>query len=307
MSKRQALAKIFPGYSILILSLIFTFLISGCQPAPISQTPAQPTATTGSSNLKPSLSPTVIKRVNASPEVTATPDCLIVGGVVQDMKFHSDQIQSDFSYKIYLPPCYDVNLDQNYPVLYLLHGLFYDNQQWVRLGLIDNMDALIQSGEIPPFIVVLPLEAKFDPPNLSPFADTLVDDLLDHVDNNFRTLADNSNRAIGGLSRGAAWSLRIGFEHHDLFSKVGLHSLPIFQTDSSRLLSWLTQIPKEDLPLFFIDIGRGDPERLTAQAFANQLDLNGIHHEWYLFNNGHVESYWSDHLELYLRWYAEDW
>jgi enterochelin esterase-like enzyme len=240
-------------------------------------------------------------------EPTPTPDCLLDGGAVEEMAFSSEILAADFSYKIYLPPCYDSNPDQDYPVLYLLHGLSYDNQQWVRLGLAREMDAMIQSGEVSPYIIVQPLEARFDPPESSLFGDAVMQELLPHVDANFRTLDEKAYRAIGGLSRGAAWAVRLGFEHYDRFSKVGGHSLPLFKSDVNRVQTWLSEIPKEGLPLFYLDIGRNDPDWRTALAFANQLDQNAVPHEWYLFNGGHSESYWSAHLSQYLRWYAIDW
>ncbi len=238
---------------------------------------------------------------------TPTPDCLAAGGTVVEMNFYSDLIAKDFSYKVYLPPCYYRDPGKQYPVLYLLHGLSYDNEQWIRLGLTDTMDELIRDEVLGTFIVVLPTESPFDPPELSLYDDVIVEELIPHVDSSFRTLNEKSYRGIGGLSRGASWSVRIGFEYYELFSKVGAHSLPIFETDVSQIQTWITQTPKDNLPLFFIDIGRDDPEWKTAQTLASLLDQNGVPHEWYLFNQGHSESYWADHLEQYLLWYGKDW
>jgi enterochelin esterase-like enzyme len=128
-----------------------------------------------------------------------------------------------------------------------------------------------------------------------------VQELVPWVDQHYRTQPDKPYRAIGGLSRGAAWAVRIGFEYYRTFSRVGAHSLPLFEVDGGRLDTWVTQIPTEEVPEFFIDIGRGDPERQSAQAFADQLNANNIPHTWYLFNGSHTEEYWSAHLEDYLR------
>lgn len=248
------------------------------------------------------VSPTEIQKPAAS-----TPDCLSADGILTVESFYSVLLEDDFSYKVYLPPCYDEELEQQYPVLYLLHGLSYDNEQWIRLGLASTMDKLIHSETIAPFIVIMPTESRFDPPGLSRYGDSLVSELFPDVERKIRTITEKSHRGIGGLSRGAAWAIRLGFEHHELFDKVGAHSLPLFQGDSSRLQAWLTQVPKEDLPQFFIDIGRDDPEWGSAQTFADQLDQNGVPHEWYLFTGEHSESYWADHLEQYLLWYGKDW
>jgi len=309
MSKRQAFPRtLTPSFVLLTAALICLLFLLGCSIKPVSQNPAQTTPIDLTKSIKVSPTP---PQVNVTPqneqEITPTRNCLSAGGSIEEINFYSPTLETDFFYKIYLPPCYGSSTDQYYPVLYLLHGLSYDNQQWIRLGLADQLDAMIESGQVSPFIVVLPLEARFDPPELSFFGDVVVNELLPHIDANFRTLSEKTYRAIGGLSRGAAWSVRIGFEHYEIFSKVGAHSLPLFKSDVGHIQTWLTQIPEEDLPLFYIDIGRDDPEWQSALSFANQLDQNAVPHEWYLFNNGHSESYWSAHLTQYLRWYARNW
>lgn len=295
-----------------ILSLFFILMNVGCSPSAVTQNPTQTVLIKPSATIQPTQTPIQTPTQSSKQSPTeileiSTPDCLTAGGIIQDINFPSEILMDDFHYKIYLPPCYGVIPGQKYPVLYLLHGLTFDHSQWIRLGLADLMDALIETGHISSFIVVLPLESRFDPPELSLYGDVLINELVPHVDNNYPTLGEKSYRGIGGLSRGAAWAVRIGFEHASLFSKVGAHSLPLFNADVNQIQTWLTQIPKEDLPLFFIDIGRDDMDMKTASTFALQLDQKAVPHEWYLFNNGHSESYWSDHLAHYLRWYARDW
>jgi enterochelin esterase-like enzyme len=309
MSKRQAFPPTLALSFSKLAALISLLFLMGCGTRTITQTPGQITEDAPGPIITASPTPPLVSSTSQpkEQEPTPTPDCMVKGGAVEEMTFSSEILAADFSYKIYLPPCYDADPDQHYPVLYLLHGLSYDNQQWVRLGLAREMDAMIQHSEVSPFIVVLPLEARFAPPESSLFGDAVMQELLPHVDANFRTLEEKAYRAIGGLSRGAAWAARLGFEHYDRFGKVGGHSLPLFKSDVNRVQTWLTEIPKEDLPLFYLDIGRNDPDWQTALAFANQLDQNAIPHEWYLFNGGHSESYWSAHLAQYLRWYAGDW
>jgi enterochelin esterase-like enzyme len=237
---------------------------------------------------------------------TATSDCSQQGGTLLSESMHSDALAEDLFYDIYLPPCYGADPETRYPVVYLLHGLSYRQDQWPRLGLVTVMDELIAAGEIPPFIAVMPLEAPFTPPQVSQFGNALVNDLIPWVDEHYQTLPGKASRAIAGVSRGAAWALHLGFEHNELFARVGAHSLPLFEADGRRLPNWMARAD-EDLPLFFIDIGRNDPEWQTAEEFANLLDENGIPHEWYLLNGGHTEAYWSSHLGEYLRWYSADW
>ena len=216
-------------------------------------------------------------------------------------------MENDFFFHIYLPPCYNPTGGQSYPVVYLLHGLSYTSDQWPRLGLVETMDTLVAAREISPFIVVMPLEATFTPPQTSSFAKAIVEELIPWVDSHYHTLADKEHRAIGGVSRGAAWAVQIGFEYVELFASVGAHSLPLFESDEAWLLGWVTQTPIDDFPRFFIDIGRDDQEWPSAQAFADLLDQYSIPHEWYFNTGGHTEAYWSSHLVQYLTWYAQNW
>ena len=251
--------------------------------------------------------PNLADLTQPSPSVTPTSECLHQGGEIFDFSFFSDQMGEDFHFKIYLPPCYHVEQKQHYPVLYLLHGLIFNADQWDRIGISNKMDELIAIGQIAPFIIVLPNEARFHPPTTSAFADVITTELISWIDAHYRTYNDRSFRAIGGLSRGAAWAIRIGFTHHELFSKIGAHSLALFEIDGNRLPIWLTDITEEDYPEVFIDIGRGDKEKQSAQAFADELNKHSVSHIWTLFNGGHTEDYWATHLEDYLKWYARDW
>jgi enterochelin esterase-like enzyme len=282
--------------------------LGACRPEAVSEpTSAQPATLTEAPAESPTPALLAQSPTPQIPTTTATPDCLQIGGEVQTITFYSEQLEDDFIFDVYLPPCYEADAGQRYPVTYLLHGLSYTQDQWQRLGVVAQMDRLIAGGEIAPYIIVMPLEAVFTPPQTSHFGDAIVLDLVPWVDKNLRAIADQEHRAIGGVSRGAAWATHLGFESYELFSRVGAHSLPLFEADGGRLTAWMTLPPKDELPQFFIDIGRNDQEWHTAQTFADLLDENSIPHEWYLFNGGHTETYWSAHLEQYLRWYARDW
>jgi enterochelin esterase-like enzyme len=230
-----------------------------------------------------------------------------MGGSVEQRSFTSELSGEDINFQVYLPPCYGLDPEQNYPVIYLLHGLLFNNDQWLRLGLVALMDELIASHEIAPALVVLPQESLLLDTQHSSFSEVIVSELVPWIDDNYYTHPERSFRAIGGISRGAGWAVQIGFDNPHLFSRIGAHSLPLFETDTAKITGWLAQIPKEDYPEVFIDIGRDDPEWQTAQAFADQLDKFQVPHQWYLFTDGHTETYWTNHLELYLRWYLQDW
>lgn len=211
------------------------------------------------------------------------------------------------AYFIYLPPCYDEKSDTHYPVLYLLHGQTYTADQWIRLGAVTAIDNLILSAETQPFIIVFPDDRYWNLPPGAGFGQRLVEDIIPYIDSNYRTLPDRNHRAIGGLSRGAGWALRLGFTRWDLFGVVGLHSLAVLQKDASQIAKWIADIPSVSRPSVFMDIGDNDQELIMAVSIEAQFNESGLSHEWHLYSGAHTEEYWGAHVYEYIEWYAEQW
>lgn len=287
--------------TIKLVASFFTFLVilTACAPS----NPPLPT-------LKPPLptlvskTPTPVSTSEVLPSATSF-TCLSKPGRVVQVSLDSFKPAQQFL--IYLPACYDEEPKQRYPVLYLLHGQTYTDDQWVRLGAIKAMDELIHSGEIKPFIVVFPDDRYWNLVAGPGFGERLIDSIIPYIDKNYRTLADRKHRAIGGMSRGAGWSLRLGLTRWDLFGFIGLHSLAVMQKDASRLHTWIASIPPASRPQIFMDIGDKDQELIMAKQVESQFNDDDISHEWHLYSGAHTEEYWSAHVEEYLRWYAAQW
>jgi len=210
-------------------------------------------------------------------------------------------------FRIYLPPCYDEKTDGRYPVLYLLHGQTYTYDQWIRLDAVNIVDQLILSGESQPFIIVFPDDRYWNLEAGPGFGDRLINDIIPYIDSTYRTIPDRNHRSLGGMSRGAGWSLRLGLTHWELFGTIGLHSLAVLQKDASKLSKWIAVIPVSSRPDIFMDIGDNDQEMIMAQQIEDQFNNYGIAHEWHLYSGAHTEQYWGAHVEEYIRWYAEQW
>jgi enterochelin esterase-like enzyme len=231
--------------------------------------------------------------------------CLSQPGIIEPGALDSTNPPQE--YYIYLPPCYNEKQDTRYPVLYLLHGQTYTDDQWIRLGAVRVLDDLFTSGDSQPFIVVFPDDRYWNLPPGTGFGQRLVEDLIPYIDATFRTLPDRNHRAIGGMSRGAGWALRLGFSRWDLFSIVGLHSLAVLQGDRSQLGKWIANIPTDFRPSLYMDIGEDDQELNMALSVETQFNEDGLSHEWHLYSGSHTEEYWSAHVEEYIAWYAEQW
>jgi len=208
---------------------------------------------------------------------------------------------------IYLPPCYEELQSTRYAVLYLLHGLTYNQDQWVRLGVPEIADQLIHSGESAPFIVVFPDDRYWNAPAGAGFPGRLINNIIPYVDEHYRTIADRKSRALGGLSLGGGLALQLGFEHADLFGSLGLHS-PAIAKDYAPFVEYaIKKIPDEQRPRLWFDIGDADKELGSGRLLEETLTRNNYLHEFHLFSGDHTELYWSAHVDEYLRWYAKAW
>jgi len=188
-----------------------------------------------------------------------------------------------------------------------LHGQTYNEDQWVRLGVPATMDKLIMAGEISPFIVVFPYDYSYLQPTQYHFEDVFMQQLLPQIDSTYRTIPNATHRAVGGLSRGAAWALHLGVNHPDVFAAIGAHSPVIFYTDGVTLPIALKDMPVGLIPRLFIDTGDADQALKNNLEFKTFLDEHAIPYEWHEYTGFHDETYWGAHVETYLRWYAEGW
>jgi enterochelin esterase-like enzyme len=282
----------------------------------------QPTATEIEAMLElkpPTMSKTATKvpdtpepsaTVTAAPTASPTPlECWSQGGHYETGTLRTDLLRLPLGYRVYLPPCYNDQPKRRYPVLYLIHGQSYNDDQWDRLGADEIVDKLVAAGEIPPFMIVMPYDRYGGQPTESNFGKAVVEVLIPFIDQNYRTWTNRQNRAVGGLSRGAGWAVHLGISQWEKFGALGAHSLAVFHTDAIFMRTWLDSIPPDSMPRIYLDIGERDRPAILESAvwFENLLNEKDIPHEWYLFAGFHNEEYWQEHLEQYLRWYVQAW
>ncbi len=235
--------------------------------------------------------------------------CMATNGHVEINDIATDLLPQPLLYRIYLPPCYDEQTDRYYPVLYLIHGKDASDSQWVYMGATGTVDRLVPKGELPPFIIVMPRDRVWYEPAADNFGLAVVQLLVPWVDEHYRTLPDRKYRAIGGLSRGGAWAVHIGFAHPELFGAVGLHSSVVFNTDVTAIGDWVNNFQEGTTPRIYIDIGDKDRNDIIQETtwVEKLLTKHGIPHEWHMGEGGHNDIYWRAHVEEYLRWYSRDW
>jgi len=280
-----------------LLWLLIIMLMVGCA----SQSSIDPTSapTIGSATDTPIPIPTP----SPQPEV-----CVETTGWYEFFEVESTLMNYPMEGRIYLPPCYGFEADREYPVLYFLHGQSFTDDQWDRLGVDEAMDAIANSKEQESYIIVMPKETNYMNNQWeSKFGPSLAEELVPWVDAHHQTIPDRTGRAIGGLSRGAAWAMRTGMIYWETFASIGCHSFAPFRGDFNEAPFWFKEIPEEDLPRIYIDMGFLDVNLDAANVFETRLMKYRIPHEWHIFPGTHNENYWSTHVGDYLEWYAEGW
>jgi enterochelin esterase-like enzyme len=229
---------------------------------------------------------------------TATPGCADEQGSILQSELIDPDLPRSLPYRIYIPACVERSFGR-LPTLYLLHGLSYTDSQWDDLGADEVAEQLIRLGVAQPFLIVMPWERL----GLE-YESTIVDYLVPFIEAEYGGSPDRALRAIGGISRGGGWALRIGMGHSDLFGAVGLHSPAVLVPDLFNLAGWIQAGPK---PRLWIDIGDRDPLRFSVQDLTEQLDELNAEYQFTQFAGYHEPLYWSLHLEDYMRWYISNW
>lgn len=224
---------------------------------------------------------------------------------VVERTFFSQISQKEQTLKVYLPPGYTADPQKPYPLLILLHGLGYDSTQWLRLGIPEAADALIQAGSIAPLVIVMPQEENtlLGYEN-STFGRVVSDEILPWTREQYPVCTERICTAIGGISRGAAWAASLGFDQWDVFGEVGLHSVP---GTLDYLPDLVMAIPPERKPRVYMDIGKDDVSYQKVMEFTEMLKEAFVVHTLNIQPGEHDEEYWSAHVSDYLRWYSEGW
>jgi enterochelin esterase-like enzyme len=220
-------------------------------------------------------------------------------------------------YRVYVPPCYSSS-QSRFPILYLLHGLSYAEDQWEDLGLDDVIEQGIRLGAIPPMVVVMPYlgnlgQSDVFPPDPS-YEGFLLDELMPEVQSIFCTIENREHRAIGGISRGGFWALSFAMRHPDIFGIAAGHSayLPINSDlppafDPMELALNETFLQEANLRIW-LDNGAGDSAGSGQQLFSARLTQRNIQHSYVVHPTGeHNNDYWIAHMQEYLTFYGREW
>jgi len=261
------------------------------------------------------------------------------GKVFDNLSMHSEILEMDRKYAIYLPPDYE-HSERSYPVLYLLHGGGDDQTGWVQFGEVLHIaDHAIHTGKATPMIIVMPdanagQRGYFNDPEESwRYEDFFFEELMPHVEQKFRIKGEKRYRAVAGLSMGGGGTFMYALHHPELFSSACPLSAscgPLSIDDMDRYLerrgwenlpqdrvqAWYMRhsalelvktMPAEQIKSvrWYIDCGDDDFLYEGNSLIHIAMRKKEVPHEFRIRDGGHTWTYWRESLPEVLRFVSE--
>ena len=250
-----------------------------------------------------------VRAFPAAPNGFADERAGIAHGTVVEFSYDSGVTGTRRKASVYLPAGYTAQ--RRYPVLYLLHGIAGNQDEWRGYIRAHNiLDQMIADGKAVPMIVVMPNgralpddrpppgERTFTPEHVAGFAlfeRDLLEFLIPAVDKAYPTLAGPGQRAIAGLSMGGGQALNFGLGHLDTFGWVGGFSAAPNTRSAAALLPQLA-LARSQLKLLYLSCGNQDGLINMSQDFHRYLKQNAVPHVWNVDGHGHDRESWADNL-----------
>ena len=232
-------------------------------------------------------------------------------GEIRIKRYFSTVFNQWRQFYIYTPPDYDTNINEKYPVLYILHGGGEDETGWAAQGKTDLiLDNLIAEKKAKPMLVVMPDGntntdfAGFGEGTLRMFEAELKRCIIPFVEKNYLAGTGSKNRALAGLSMGGIQTLFVGMNNTDLFSYLGIFSSGWILPMQSKLADAQYDLMKRNIDtiksnLKLLWVGTGGKEDIAynnCQAMLSKFNEMNIKYIYYDYPGGHAWPVWRKDL-----------
>ncbi|MDX8339784.1 alpha/beta hydrolase-fold protein [Draconibacterium sp. IB214405] len=252
-------------------------------------------------------------------------------GMPAQGKASIDSIQSEVlgvsrHYSVYLPKSYTTDTDKKYPVLYLLHGVFDNNNGWIQRGhLQDVANKLIDAGEAVEMVIIVPDAGRewngyFDMEGWS-YETFFFTEFMPFIESKYRIIGDKKHRAVAGLSMGGGGTTVYAQKHPELFASayamsalMGLEeggglspqdpkfaqlNKTVIENHCVNFVENADEATKENLKSvnWFVDCGDDDFLFDVNIAFCQAMRKAQIPYQLRVRDGGHDWEYW--HSALY--------
>jgi enterochelin esterase family protein len=187
---------------------------------------------------------------------------------------------------------------KRYPVLYLQHGMWGNEHDWIDQGrLLAILDSLLALDAIEERVIVMPDNCPSRPTSEEEMANATSGEWERHFAA-FMTEAEArypidpnpATRAIAGLSMGGYHTMRVAHLLDGQFAYVGMFSPATFVHDYAP-----------SAKIYWIAIGKDDFLYDSLTAYRQWLDTNGHPYTYYESEGGHTWPNWQDYIIRFLQ------
>ncbi|TMI66408.1 MAG: esterase [Bacteroidetes bacterium] len=229
---------------------------------------------------------------------------------------------------VYTPPSYDKATSKKYPVFYLISGTTDTEETFFKVGRTNLiLDNLIAEGKAQPMIIVMPYgnpmariaeqTGKAKPADIISrdgedavkraklFETDLITKVIPYIENNYRTINNKNNRAIGGFSRGGGQTLRTAFGNMDKFSWICCYSAYLSTPEMESSFKNVYENPErtnKELKLLWVSVGSEDFLYKPTLEFIDFLKAKNVNHKTLITGGGHtwmnVKNYVTQTVQL---------
>lgn len=258
---------------------------------------------------------------------------------VDSLNVPSKVMNKTYKAAVVLPSTY-LKGKNAYPVLYLLHGGYGRFSDWLKQipdkmlvkNLADQYNIIIVMPEGETFSWYL--DSPFD--SNSKFETYITKEVIEKIDNTYRTVRSNKGRIISGLSMGGHGAMYLSSRHPDLFGAAGTMSgamdmnytkysitkdfaesiKELFQkvlgtSDVSNdvfvknsIMNMTETIKTNGMPII-IDCGVDDFLIEINREFHHRLIYNNTPHDYIERPGGHTWEYWQTALPYQVLFFSK--
>lgn len=233
---------------------------------------------------------------------------------------------------------------RRYPVLYFLHGLGDNERSLFNTGGFTLFDDLRKQHKIGEFLIVAPEGGRTFYINSADgsvrYSDFFLQEFLPLIEGKYRISTGRSNRAISGISMGGYGALRFAFANPEMFSAASAQSAALITESPQELdtaarsgaplgkvLAEMFGNPiephhwKENSPFFLARKNQAALKRLAiyfncgqddnygfekgAAALHDQLEKEGVKHEYHAYPGDHSLPYFLSHFAEVLEFHSQ--
>lgn len=224
-----------------------------------------------------------------------------------------------------------------YPVMYLLHGAYGHFRDWLKStpnksvvkDLADQYNMIIVMPEGETFSFYLDSKSNKE----SQFETYITKEVLQKIDQTYRTIAEKKGRVITGLSMGGHGALSLSAKHPELYLAVGSMSgaldmgsmlnrdnadqvkklmQPVFGDESGNrelyeanaVLGMIDKIKANKMPLI-IDIGVDDFLIESNRELHRRMVYEKIPHDYTERPGAHTWEYWENSVPYHVYFFSK--